>query len=59
MLGLQSRAFSVEEMMNRLGHKDIQTTMLVYTHVIEDTMQDNPAAYMKFLVEAQNERKSA
>lgn len=58
-LGLQSRAFSVEEMMNRLGHKDIQMTMLVYTHVTEDTMQDNPAAYMEFLAEAQNERKSA
>lgn len=57
-LGLQSRAFSVEEMMNRLGHKDILTTMLVYTHVTEVTMQDNPAAYMEFLSEAQNERQS-
>ncbi|MER1999501.1 MAG: site-specific integrase [Lysinibacillus sp.] len=58
-LGLQSRAFTIEEMMNRLGHKDVITTMLVYTHVTETTMQDNPATYMEFLAEGPKERRPA
>lgn len=47
-LGLQSRAYSVEEMMHRLGHSDVRVTMQVYTHVTEETMENNPEAYKNY-----------
>ncbi|MBD8032920.1 tyrosine-type recombinase/integrase [Solibacillus merdavium] len=48
-VGLQSRAYSVEEMMHRLGHSDVKVTMQVYTHVTEETMERNPGIYIKYI----------
>ena len=48
-LGLKSRQYSIEEMMQRLGHKDIKMTMDVYTHVTHETMETNPDLYMEYL----------
>ena len=48
-LALQSRQFTVPEIMHRLGHKDVQVTMQVYTHVTEDTMENNTDLYLDYL----------
>lgn len=48
-LALQSRQFSVPEIMHRLGHKDVQITMQVYTHVTADTMENNTDLYLDYL----------
>lgn len=48
-LALQSRQFSVPEVMHRLGHKDVQITMQVYTHVTADTMKNNTDLYLDYL----------
>ena len=51
-LGLQSRAYTIEEMMNRLEHKDIKVTMDVYMHVTHETMESNPKIYREYLKSA-------
>ncbi|MBL3731665.1 site-specific integrase [Lysinibacillus sp. HST-98] len=48
-LGLKSRQYTIEEMMHRLGHKDIKVTMDVYTHVTVESMETNPDLYMEYL----------
>ncbi|MBD8522744.1 tyrosine-type recombinase/integrase [Lysinibacillus fusiformis] len=48
-LALQSRHFTVPEVMHRLGHKDIKVTMQVYTHVTAETMENNTDLYLDYL----------
>ena len=48
-LALQSRQFTVPEVMHRLGHKDIKVTMEVYTHVTAETMENNTDLYLDYL----------
>ena len=40
---------SIKEVQARLGHKDIQTTMNVYTHVTEYTSQKTADTFQKYL----------
>lgn len=48
-IGLQSGAFTIKEMMYRLGYRDIQVTMDVYTHVTHETMEGNAEVYREYL----------
>ena len=41
--------FSVEEVMERLGHSDIQTTMNIYTHVSSDRKKKSAGRFADFI----------
>ena len=56
-LGLKSRQYTIEEMMHRLGHKDIKVTMEVYTHVTAESMETNPDLYREYLQNEFNKKK--
>ncbi|MGN7183224.1 tyrosine-type recombinase/integrase [Cytobacillus kochii] len=40
---------SIKEVQARLGHKDIQTTMNVYTHVSKTMSQKTAENFLKFM----------
>lgn len=41
--------FSIEEVMERLGHSDIQTTMNIYTHVSSDRKKKSAERFADFI----------
>lgn len=46
---LQSRTFNIEQVMHRLGHKDIKVTLDIYRHVTVEEFEGSSDKYKAYL----------
>lgn len=51
----ESGFFTPEQVMERLGHTDLETTMKIYTHVTRQSLADSTKNYLSFIKSDDNE----
>nr|WP_255350104.1 tyrosine-type recombinase/integrase [Lysinibacillus sp. A1] len=48
-LVLESQKYTIQQVIHRLGHKDIKVTLEVYTRVTAESMEKNADMYVEYL----------
>jgi integrase len=46
---LESQKYTIQQVIHRLGHKDIKVTLEVYTRVTAESMEKNADMYVEYL----------